>query len=247
MAADAISTPYGRAFHQQLGSGSLRSARVIVPELLRRLPVHSVVDFGCGVGNWLRAFQENGVTDIQGFDGDYVDTRDLQIEPAHFKAVDLSETFEVPRTFDLAMSLEVAEHLPEARAESFIATLTRAAPAVLFGAAIPGQGGVHHINEQWPDYWRALFAARDFWPVDLIRPVVWGRSEVEPWYQQNTLLYCARSFLDAHPDFTPVRPEISLNIVHPVLYDERRGMYFTKALRLLPALAWQAAVRRFAK
>ena len=210
------------------------------------MAVGSVVDFGCGAGNWLSAFHENGVRDILGYDGDYVDTGNLRIDPACFVARNLEREDQVTRRFDLAISLEVAEHLPTARAAGFVDLLVRSAPAVLFGAAIPGQGGVHHVNEQWPDYWRALFAAAGYRPVDLIRPRIWGRDDVEAWYQQNTVLYGSQSFLDDHPDLTPVPPEISLNIVHPKLYDERRGMYLTKALKMLPALAGRAIARRLA-
>jgi hypothetical protein len=46
--------------------------------------------------------------------------------------------------FDLAVCLEVAEHLPPERAESFIRELCDLAPVVLFSAAIPGQGGTGH-------------------------------------------------------------------------------------------------------
>ena len=45
------------------------------------------------------------------------------------------------RTYDLAICVEYAEHLPEARAASFIGDLTKLAPAIAFSAAIPGQGG----------------------------------------------------------------------------------------------------------
>ena len=58
-----------------------------------------------------------------------------------------------------SISLEVAEHLSPGRAESFISDLCQAAPVVLFGAAIPGQGGVGHLNEQWQSYWANLFEA----------------------------------------------------------------------------------------
>jgi hypothetical protein len=61
------------------------------------------------------------------------------------------------RTFDLAICLEVAEHLPPEAAEGFIDSLTRLAPVVLFSAAITFQVGNQHLNGQWPDYWATLF------------------------------------------------------------------------------------------
>jgi hypothetical protein len=51
------------------------------------------------------------------------------------------------KRFDLAISLEVAEHLPEGSAGALVSTLIEAAPVVVFSAAIKGQSGTNHINE----------------------------------------------------------------------------------------------------
>ena len=72
----------------------------------------------------------------------------LLTDPAKFTAVDLRDSFAIGRTFDLAISLEVAEHPPEEFAEPLVERLVTAAPFVLFSAAIPEQGGIHHVNEQ---------------------------------------------------------------------------------------------------
>jgi hypothetical protein len=74
--------------------------------------------------------------------------------------------------FDLAICLEIAEHLPESCADALIKFLSELAPAVLFGAAIPGQGGVNHINEQWQSYWVAKFSRHQLYaPKDNKRMV----------------------------------------------------------------------------
>jgi SAM-dependent methyltransferase len=124
----------------------------VVPTVLRLVQPEPVVDVGCGDGAWLSVFRELGVNHRFGLDGDYVDRRLLQIPQDQFSATDLSLPFRLPCTFDLAVSLEVAEHLPPQSAEDFVDSLTRLAPVVLFSAAIPLQGGTHHLNEQWPDY-----------------------------------------------------------------------------------------------
>jgi SAM-dependent methyltransferase len=178
-------TIYDQKFFAAHRDRSLRSARVIVPRLLSHINVRSVVDIGCGLGTWLRAFQESGVADVAGYDGAYIDRAALLIDERLFSSVDLREDFSIPRRFDLAISLEVAEHLPENCANSLVYRLTTVAPAVLFSAAIPGQGGREHLNEQWQDYWRNIFSSYSFYPVDLIRPSVRGRSDVELCYQQE--------------------------------------------------------------
>ena len=209
------STPYGAGFHAARRDGSLQSASVIVPILLSYVHPRSVADVGCGLGTWLKAFQDAGIADVMGYDGDYVDRAALLIEPSCFCPTDLREERRLERHFDLAISLEVAEHLPAQCARSFVHRLASAAPAVLFGAAIPGQGGTNHVNEQWQDYWRDLFFSEDFHPVDVIRPAVWGRPEVEIWYQQNTILYCSANFLSTHSNLKMVARNVSLNIVQP--------------------------------
>lgn len=216
--------------------------------MLEHVPVQSAVDIGCGRGAWLQVLEECGVTDVLGYDGDYVERSTLLIEPGKFKAVDLSGDFEIGRKFDLAISLEVAEHLPKKFSEGFVRRLVAAAPMVLFSAAIPAQGGTQHVNEQWQDYWRNIFQSFDFFPVDLIRPAVWGRSDVEFWYQQNIILYCSHQILHNVHELRPVPAAISLNLVHPALYEKRfdhQNLKFNlNALKRLPSLTWNAVLRR---
>jgi hypothetical protein len=95
--------------------------------------------------------------------------------------------------------MEVAEHLPRGSAESLVVLLTAIAPAILFSAALPGQGGLHHINEQPTRFWRALFEKRGFVYLDPVRRRVWQNPDVEPWYQQNMRMYVERSLINSSP------------------------------------------------
>ena len=74
-------------------------------------PVQSVLDVGCGAGAWLTVWKSLGAETL-GLDGNYVRPEQLLISPGEFSAVDLSASFSLDRRFDLAQSLEVAEHLP---------------------------------------------------------------------------------------------------------------------------------------
>jgi SAM-dependent methyltransferase len=211
---------YDFGFFRALRTGSLASARVIVPIVLDLLGPKSVVDVGCGIGTWLSVFQEFGVSDVVGVDGDYVDRDQLLIEPARFFPHDLEKPLRLERSFDLAISLEVAEHLAPEAAATFVESLVRLAPAVLFSAAIPEQGGAGHLNEQWPGYWATLFAHHGYQPIDCVRHRVWSESDVEVWYAQNTLLYIKRSEITRHASLAPEsRPAANaLARVHPRLY-----------------------------
>ncbi len=215
------SKPYDRDFYRTLDTTAETSAREIVPMLLDLLPVLSVVDVGCGDGGWLATFRTFGVTDLAGIDGPWIDADLLKIDARQFHRARLDASVPMERRFDLAMSLEVAKHLPPERAESFVGELTRLAPVVLFSAAPPGQTGVHHVNEQWPDYWTKLFAARGFRPIDVLRRQVWDNPNVTYWYKQNLLLFAdadsiARNAkLAAAAAATPGMPHA---LIHPDLF-----------------------------
>ena len=153
----ATPTPY----YADLNTTALPSARRIVPLLLELIEVKSAVDVGCGNAAWLAVLKEHGVTDVLGIDGAHASRRHLRIPEKKFTAASLEEPLAIDRRFDLAISLEAAERLSPKRAASSVEDLARLAPVVLFSAAIPGQGGVHHVNEQWPHYWTALRLARE--------------------------------------------------------------------------------------
>jgi SAM-dependent methyltransferase len=218
-----MSQPYTSDYYAALREGARRSARVIVPLVLGLVPARGVIDVGCGQGTWLSVFAEHGVADVYGIDGDYVDRSRLEIPTERFRPHDLTRPLELDRTFDLAVSLEVAEHLPAGAVDDFVASLIRLAPVVLFSAAAPHQGGEHHVNEQWPAYWAERFARHGFLPVDCLRRRIWASQDVEWWYAQNTFLYVERNRLASDPalrrEYETAGP-LALPLVHPRRYLE---------------------------
>lgn len=212
---------YDRKFYSIVGPGSERSARRVMGHLLEHLHPRSVVDVGCGIGTWLRVCLDLGVAEVLGIDGAHIDRSQLRIPVDCFQAADLAGKFCINGRFDLALSLEVAEHLPASQAEYFVAALAAAADVILFGAAIPGQGGLVHLNEQWPEYWASLFRAHGFQVFDCIRWRFWDDEAVECWYAQNTLLYVHPRFIsrNAHV-FTAMQPshDKARALVHPGIY-----------------------------
>jgi SAM-dependent methyltransferase len=208
---------YDAAFYDEIDSWSRSSAAAVVPWIVDALAPSSVIDVGCGHGAWLAAFKACGVEEVLGLDGDHVDRSALEIEPSEFRAVDLREPPVTTEHFDLVVSLEVAEHLPSADGDRFIGFLTRCAPVALFSAAIPGQGGRGHVNEQWPPYWSDRFDAHDFLPVDALRPRFWNDDRVQFFFAQNTLVYAHRDVLaDVTKALAPETAAPSaLALVHP--------------------------------
>lgn len=215
---------YSHGFFSNLRSGSFYSAVEIVPILLDLFRPASVLDVGCGDGTWLSVFQRYGITDILGLDGDYVDESTLQIPATNFRRTDLSTDWDVGKLYDLTISLEVAEHIPQDRADAFVAGLTRSALIVVMSAAIPYQGGTRHVNEQWPAYWAEKFDALDYAAIDCIRPRIWTNPRVKFWYAQNTVTYIWKQLL---PEFERVRSGVDkqsgypIGLVHPELWNDR--------------------------
>lgn len=190
--------PYDQSFYEGQAAGSLRSAVAVVPLVMEYVRPQRVIDFGCGRGTWLSVFRDLGV-EIKGVDGDYVDRASLLIDESCFEACDLARIAPRFGEFDLALCLEVAEHLAPAAGELLVSTLTKTAPVVLFSAAPPGQGGTHHVNEQWPWYWEALFRAQGFSRVDVLRASILPNPSIEWWYRQNLVFYVAPAAMERLP------------------------------------------------
>lgn len=180
---------YTERFYSTSWQRAERSARRVVPLLMDWVSPRSVVDVGCGTAVWLEVFREAGVRDVLGVDGSHVSPALRRIPPEQFHVHDLALPLHLPRRFDLALSLEVAEHLPATQAARFVADLVALSPVVVFSAALPGQGGTHHVNEQWPEYWADLFTSHGYLVVDSLRPRIWSDEQVEFFYAQNALLF----------------------------------------------------------
>jgi SAM-dependent methyltransferase len=246
-AVDGLAGTYDDAFYDELDDVVRASAEVVVPIVIEHLQPRSVLDVGCGRGTWLRAFTDAGVHDVFGVDGPHISPSDLEIPSDRFRPHDLGEPFDVGRRFDLVTCLEVGEHLDERAAPTLVASLVAHAPAVMFSAAVPKQGGAGHVNERWPSYWAQLFNAHGYRAIDLVRPLVWNDDRVAFWYAQNTVLY-----LDAsQPDPAGTAGvDTPMDLVHPKLYlRERRPPKVAppslqRVLRELPGATRRAFARR---
>jgi SAM-dependent methyltransferase len=197
MKPEARAYAYDNDFFTYIEEGASRSAQAIVPLMRYLLSVGSVLDVGCGRGVWLREWREGGTADAVGVDGSYVDRSRLAIPAEQFVERDLSQPFRLERRFDLVQSLEVGEHIADQRADTFVANLVAHGNVILFSAAIPGQGGEFHVNEQPYEYWRDKFATHGFRTFDWLRPRIHNLTAIEPWYRYNMLLFARGAALEA--------------------------------------------------
>lgn len=249
-----LASLYTPAFYSGQSDLSFDAGAAMLPPVIELVQPKSMIDIGCGVGTWLAAAEQLGVARLVGVEGPWVSRDRLRSARIELVTHDLEQPLPIRERFDLAMSVEVAEHLRQSRAASLVAELCGLAPVVLFGAAIPGQGGVNHINEEWQSVWAARFAKHGYRAVDLLRPRYWTRAEIPVHYRQNTLLFVSEQQVanleSRHGG--PLPSPVLLDVVHPEVLNAQVSAYTAaptvrqsvRAAFGLPGALWRSARKR---
>ncbi|HLC91705.1 MAG TPA: methyltransferase domain-containing protein [Candidatus Saccharimonadales bacterium] len=153
---------YSAAYFKQINDEEGPQAERLADVLIWKYSPKSVIDIGCASGLYLKPFLDRNVK-VRGLDNAkaVIDDEVLQIPRRYIELADITKN--PPKTkADLALCIEVMEHIPKSGAKPAIRHLTQASDLIIFSAAQPGQGGVGHINCQLPSYWQALFAKNGF-------------------------------------------------------------------------------------
>jgi hypothetical protein len=178
-------------YHYMYTSESVKQADYILKYVLRLVNVKTAFDVGCGIGRWVKALHDNGVEDVECLDGEWFNPKLLSkyVNLNCFHVHSLNDgVYRTSRKYDLALCLEVAEHVKPQNADNVVETLTNMSDVILWSAAIPKQGGDGHVNEQWPSYWQNKFKERGYEFLDVIRPYIWTKEDIFEWYRQNIFL-----------------------------------------------------------
>lgn len=179
---------YNKDFY--LAEQSFLSAKNVIQNFSEYYKPDSVIDIGCGVGTWLKAWQDTGVNKIKGLDCNNVQDEFLYVNREYIEKVDLEKhKNSSDERFDLAMSLEVAEHLPKTDSANFVDLITSYSDIIIFSAAIPYQPGTRHINCQPLQFWVDLFNKKNYQCFDFLRPKLIKNNQVDFWYKQNILVF----------------------------------------------------------
>lgn len=213
---------FGGDTYRLIRDGCRSSAAAAAPVIDGIVKPRTVIDVGCGEGWWASAFAAAGC-EATGIERQTPATVAPGVRIVEFDLTRIADGGrpKLPGRFDLAVCLEVAEHLPERAARPLVGWLTELAAAVVFSAAIPDQRGDGHLHERWPDYWAAVFAEHGYHVTGALRFLFWTDGRVAPWYAQNMLLAAddatrerlLRWFL--HPLAQP------FSIVHPAVFAVR--------------------------
>jgi SAM-dependent methyltransferase len=167
-------------------------ARLISSELRPR----RIVDVGCGTGALLEALGRTGC-ECLGLEYAEAALEICRARGVTVKRFDLEKANRWRRLkgCDVAISMEVGEHLPESAADRYVGLLTSLAPVIVFTAAHPGQGGADHLNEQPMSYWVAKFGARGY-GSDQETTTRWRRQleagQVPKFYSDNLMIFRRR-------------------------------------------------------
>ncbi|HTT80654.1 MAG TPA: class I SAM-dependent methyltransferase [Stellaceae bacterium] len=228
---DEVNYDHKRHRHAHTVSG----ARAVLSLLFQERHPESLLDVGCGWGTWLRAALDLGVPEVVGVDGAAVSESDFLCPFTLFRQQNLCEQWDLDRRFDVALCLEVAEHLPPEAAPVLVASLVRHSDLILFSAAAPRQPGQHHVNCQWPEYWQEIFNRHGYTCDDGARWKIWNDAAIEPWYRQNIF----RATRSTHVASTEERIR---RVIHPEMLSGERATYRSEIERGILPMSWYLSI-----
>lgn len=184
---------YDEAYYDRDVEGpAAQAAPHIASSIVTRFKPKSLIDVGCGTGVMLTAFRRHGL-DVRGLEYSTAGLRRCKERQLNVQRFDLErDTLRTARTYDLALSLEVAEHLPEQAADRFVRLLCESASIVVVSAAKPGQGGVDHVNLQPQSYWIRKFAeCGHSYNSEITDQLVadWRTANIISYYYENLMVF----------------------------------------------------------
>lgn len=187
-------TVYKNSFYDDGGfARTEKTATCITSYLFERFQPASVLDLGCGMGNYLKHFADKGCK-VVGVEGS---SDALTRVPKSVLAVqhDLRQPLFINQKFDLVMSVEVAEHIPSRYSKNLVNSICRHAQnLVVFTAAPPGTPGEDHINCRDRNFWDILFKENGFSfdegkSAELAQYAT--KEDTAEWFQKRAFVYVA--------------------------------------------------------
>ncbi|NEQ79577.1 MAG: class I SAM-dependent methyltransferase [Moorea sp. SIO2I5] len=222
--------------------------QAIASTIVKTYQPKRVAEFGCGPGHLTRELARLGV-EVTAVDG--YSEPDFSESSIEFHKLDLNDEVAIANrfsnhNFDLAISLEVAEHLEPETSPILISWMTSVAPIVVFSAAVPSQSGHGHINLHSRDYWHRLFTKHNFVVADRIREKLRQIPNVAPWYRYNIIDYLQAEHSQA-PEILEVIERLlaSESAASTAYYEESTKMRLLQPYLKDPVVKWYFGLRQF--
>ncbi|MBI2743277.1 MAG: class I SAM-dependent methyltransferase [Chlamydiales bacterium] len=166
-----------------------RPLAAALAEFFKTEQATSVVDFGCGTGEYVDHFLKEKIN-CEGYDGN---PDSAKISNVPVKVVDLSQPFNLGRRFDWVLSIEVGEHLPKQFERTFIENLHQHnAKGVVLSWAVKGQGGFGHFNEQDNSYIKSIMLEQGY-ENDLEAEGKLRQAAKLPWFKNTLMVFRKKS------------------------------------------------------
>ena len=234
-----LSKFYSEAYFNNLNKATIDAARIILKDLNRIYKFKTLIDIGCGHGSWLLAASEiNSIKKITGVDGIYSKKLHQNFKTnskINFIYQDLEKKFLFKNKrkvdkYDLAISLETAEHLSPPRARGFVKDICSISDVVFFSAAVDGHGGQNHLNENTQSYWIKLFKDKKYDPfIFLNRKKYWFHESFKkcPYYISGSFLFIKKR-TKTYSDLISykVNENQVVDIIHPYILQWRKDENF---------------------
>lgn len=211
----------------------LKNPSIIVGEILKHFSPKTVIDLWCWLWSFVKVFQDYWI-DAYWVNGERTERDKLFIDDKSLLIYNLEQYHDFWKQYDMALSLEVAEHIDEKYSDNFVKTITSCSDIIIFSAAIPWQTWQNHINLQSPEYRERKFNTYWYNFYDVFRHIFWNNEEIFWWYKQNIFLV-AKKWVKI-PDSLIEKPP--RYIIHPDLFNSQNVRRFpTKKLRRI--LLWR--------
>jgi SAM-dependent methyltransferase len=186
---------YDARYYEFVDRLAAEAAPIMVDSLVQEFAPATAVDVGCGTGAFLAELQRRGpqVHGLEYSDAGIARTRAKGVGVSPFDLRTGARPTLPRERFDLVTSFEVAEHLPPELADRFVDTLASLGDRIVMTAAVPGQGGMNHVNEQPNEYWIAKLRQRGFtYATDVtqrFRREWQARLREQHWYADNVMVF----------------------------------------------------------
>ena len=154
----------------------------IARNIARKLQPKTMLDAGCAMGLLVEQLYLHDI-DVHGIDiSEYAISKAPEAVRDRVHVASLADPIE--GSYDLVVSVEVIEHIPDAQATAALDNLCAVTNAILFSSSPHDYAEATHINVKSPDQWSVLFAERGFF-----RDVDHDASYLTPWavlYRRGT-------------------------------------------------------------